>query len=376
MGYNHIVNRVAQTIAEEILTDGLAAGTRLPPMRRLAERHQVSYVTMHRALKKMAESGLIGMRPGSGSFVADGFNARAINAAFKSDAPPSPRFRSIGVMLPVWVEQGGKRSVYDVLDGFCESCSQYDWRIELITPNLEEINSRILTQKILDKKFDGFVWLTPLALHHWILEQISEQVDCLVVTERPFEKIGLTTIHPDFYRLAQDTVELFIGRGHREIMCFCGQYYDVWSDPYTEMLLDAMRQAADTAGLQFDDSCFRQVFPMPDAEAEAIIRATLTEHPEKNAFFCMYNSRLPGIIRELRRLHPGLNQESLTIVDNCYKSNPFYEHAIDGLGIYRVKYPDRKIGAAIAAVFEQKWRNVLHEPIPIRNTIIPPGEKY
>ena len=239
MMYQHMSDRIAHAIADDIIREKLPVGSRLPSLRELTARHQVSYVTIHKALRKLQAERLIILRPGSGSFIAEGFNVNAVNAAF-CDEVLSPRQRRIGVLLPIWVDKGGKTAVYDVIDSFCERCSSHDWRIELITPGIHEINSPVLSHKILAKHFDGFVWLTPLALHHWILEQISEQLDCMVVSERPFEKIGITTVHPDYYQLARDAVRLFTERGHRELMCFCGQYYDVWTDPYTDMMLDAL----------------------------------------------------------------------------------------------------------------------------------------
>ena len=372
----HMSDRIAHAIADDIIREKLPVGSRLPSLRELTTRHQVSYVTIHKALRKLQSERLITLRPGSGSYIAEGFNINAVNAAFSDHTLTSPRQRRIGVLLPVWVDKGGKTAVYDVIDSFCERCSSHDWRIELITPSIHEINSPVLSHKILAKHFDGFVWLTPLALHHWILEQISEQLDCMVVSERPFEKIGITTVHSDYYQLARDAVRLFTERGHRELMCFCGQYYDVWTDPYTDMMLDALRVAADEAGLKFDESCYRQVFPMPDREAEAIIRGYFADHPEKNAIFCMHNNRLPMIIAALKQHHPDLHDDAVTIVDNCYKSTPFYDDRVDGIGIYRVRYPNHLIGSAIAAVFERKWCNMLNEPEPLLNEIVPPGEKF
>lgn len=366
-----LFRQVASSLMRDIRDNQLEIGSRLAPTRKLAEQYNTSYVTIQKALKILEDEAIIQIRHGSGCYL---LRLPELEQYRKNSNLANNR--RIGVLLPVWVNQGGKRAVYEMLDGFTTRCSEHNWRIELISPSISEINSPTLTSRILNERFDGFAWFAPLAQHQWILEHLSHEIDCLVVTERPFEKIGINTIHPDYYQLAQDAVKLFVERGHKEVFCFCGQYFDVWADPYTEMIIEMLSRACAEAGLRFDRDCYRQVYPMPDEEAEVIIRDVFEKRPEINAVFCMYNSRLETIIREMRKHRQNLSDSDITIIDNCYKSAMTYQSHIDNIGIYRVRYPNYKIGEAMATVFEKRWEGTTSEPVVLCNEIVAPGELF
>ncbi len=375
MSTETLPKQVAAAIIRDIHLDRMEPGARLAPARTLAERYKASYVTVQKALKVLSDEAIIETRRGSGSYLLrapEAARVRGIPASINRSKAP----RRIGVLLPVWGSQGGRRAVYEMLDGFTNRCAAHDWRVELITPGIQEINSPKLTARILNEHFDGVAWLTPLAQHQWILEHLYHEVECLVVAERPFEQIGITTIHPDYDQLARDTVQLFLKRGHREVFCFCGQYFDVWADPYTETILAALTRACEEAGLKFDRDCYRQIYPMPEEEAAVIIRDVFERKPEIDAIFCMYNIRLATIIAEMRKHHPKLDSRAVTIVDNSYKSSMIYQNEVDKIGIYRVRYPNYRIGEAMAAVFEERWESLERDPLPILNEIVAPGELF
>src|ERR1700720_309621 len=51
--------------------EAMAPGDRFPSTRQIAAGYRVSPVTVSRALATLSAEGLVGMRPGSGTFVAD-----------------------------------------------------------------------------------------------------------------------------------------------------------------------------------------------------------------------------------------------------------------------------------------------------------------
>ncbi|PZA07652.1 MULTISPECIES: PLP-dependent aminotransferase family protein [unclassified Meiothermus] len=62
-----------QTLAQQLRENlrGLEPGTRLPAVRELVARYGVSPVTVHKALRQLAQQGLVVVRPGSGTYVAE-----------------------------------------------------------------------------------------------------------------------------------------------------------------------------------------------------------------------------------------------------------------------------------------------------------------
>ena len=63
--------RVYLLLRDQIVSGELAAGARLPGEPTLAEDHEVSRVTIRRALGRLAEEGLIIKRAGSGTYVRE-----------------------------------------------------------------------------------------------------------------------------------------------------------------------------------------------------------------------------------------------------------------------------------------------------------------
>lgn len=72
--------QIADLIAARIRNHSLAAGTRLPPERQLAELYKVSRTTAINAYRRLEELGLVRTRVGSGTYVAEGHG----------EAPPPP----------------------------------------------------------------------------------------------------------------------------------------------------------------------------------------------------------------------------------------------------------------------------------------------
>ena len=66
-----LVEQCTDTLRRAILAGDYAAGERLPPERRLAERLDVNRVTLRSALSRLAAEGLLATRQGSGHTVQD-----------------------------------------------------------------------------------------------------------------------------------------------------------------------------------------------------------------------------------------------------------------------------------------------------------------
>jgi DNA-binding LacI/PurR family transcriptional regulator len=347
--------QIAEKIMAEIKSSKIAPGEKLPPLRQLAKSYNISYVTAQRALKILQDKNYVESNSGGGSYIAEKFLIPNSNEKVQLKSNMTDE-KKIGILLPTWATTLGGASVYQTIDGFSEICTQNNWTVELINSTLDDINSLELIKTIYKKKFDGFVWLTPLNIHKWILDELSHRVSCLVVSERPFENIGINTVHMNYSKLAHDALELFLKRKHKNIAVFTGQYEGIWSDSHTTVILDAIQNAAKEFGINFDENCYCQCFPLPQREAGMIIQEYLKDNQDRNAVICLHNECLPKIISELKKYHSSSEQD-FTIVDTCYQSNPFYVDKVDDIEIFRVKRPNKNIGIAIANIFENKWLN-------------------
>ncbi len=68
---DRLYEQVAQQIQQLIVDEGWPAGSRIPTERELGEQFGVSRTVIREALKALSERGLIAIRPGRGTFVAD-----------------------------------------------------------------------------------------------------------------------------------------------------------------------------------------------------------------------------------------------------------------------------------------------------------------
>ncbi|MET0417746.1 MAG: winged helix-turn-helix domain-containing protein, partial [Actinoplanes sp.] len=69
MNDGNAADRVIQDLRRAVTA--AAPGTRLPTVRELTGRHQVSPVTVAEALRRLVAEGLVDTRPGRGTFVAE-----------------------------------------------------------------------------------------------------------------------------------------------------------------------------------------------------------------------------------------------------------------------------------------------------------------
>ena len=364
--------QVAENIISEIRSAKMAPGEKLPPLRQMAKNYSISYVTAQRALKILQERSFVEAKSGGGSYVADKVLIPVAEGELKL-SPKSGKEKKIGILLPSWASTSGGASVYETIDGFTEICSNNNWVVELINSTPEDITSIALVKKIYQKNFDGLVWLTPINMHKWILDELANRISCLVVSERPFENMGINTVHMDYDYLAKKMVDLFISRGHRNIAMFTGQYEGVWADTHTAVIIEAMRKAAKASGIDFTDICYCQTFPLPEMEAGMVIRQYFQEYSDRNAIVCLHNEYLKPIIAELSKLHSNINDD-VTVIDTCYQSNPFYVDNVNDAEIFRVRRPSRNIGIAIGNVFEKNWLNKDNsKDMELKAEIIAPG---
>ncbi len=79
-----------EQIVERIATGELAAGTRLPPVRRLAEKLGINHMTVAKAYKDLAEAGFVEGRAGGGTHVCAPYAAKPKQGREADAAPAGP----------------------------------------------------------------------------------------------------------------------------------------------------------------------------------------------------------------------------------------------------------------------------------------------
>lgn len=99
--YVQLRRRLEEAIAQGILPPAAS----LPPEREIAERTDLSRVTVRRAIQELAEKGIIVQRHGSGSFVADGAGKVEQSLSHLTSFTEDMRRRGMETRS-VWIERG------------------------------------------------------------------------------------------------------------------------------------------------------------------------------------------------------------------------------------------------------------------------------
>jgi GntR family uxuAB operon transcriptional repressor len=113
-------SEIASLLRREIAGGDLRLNDRLSPERRLAERFGVARNTVREALGRLAEEGLIEIRPGSGAYVT---NANGVAADAMGQANPleliDARFALEPHICRLCVLHG-RRTDFDALEALCQ----------------------------------------------------------------------------------------------------------------------------------------------------------------------------------------------------------------------------------------------------------------
>jgi DNA-binding LacI/PurR family transcriptional regulator len=325
--------QVRQALERQIREGDYPPGAHLEPIRALAERHGVSYVTMRRALVDLQDAGLVHLQRGAGVFVGEAAGAGA--------RPSQPR---AALVLPTWMERHSYDYVPRVLHGFLPAAEACGVRVELVAAAGQGVDPTFL-DTVLARRPDAVVWLSPIFAHQMNLVRLVDRGIPVVTTGRRFPNAPFTTVTVD----VSDLAERFMGWAAARsapALDFIGFTSDgISEDPASVDYGDALTAAGARAGV----SVVRHV--QPRTASAAMLREALTPAAEPHAYAVMAEQFLEPLAA-LARDGFWPRPDQLTVFDVIGRGAPSVPDSYAGMQYVCARAPLERIGAAVARQLE------------------------
>ncbi|WP_067933963.1 GntR family transcriptional regulator [Alicyclobacillus kakegawensis] len=209
--------RVYNFIRERIDSRELLPGQQLPTEQELSEYLQVSRITAHRALQRLAKEGLIQRFPGKGSFVAE--------AAATEVARPTPHMagaapehpgasRLLGFICPAVSDDFG----LDVLASAIARAEEHGWSMIVSFTHQSQAAEEAAIQRAVRAGVKGLL-VNPVYGEYYSDQLLSLHLRQfpLVLVDKRLDKIPIPYVSTDNRAAAYDLTRHLIDLGHRKI---------------------------------------------------------------------------------------------------------------------------------------------------------------
>ncbi len=377
-----LIDSTYNKIAEELAANNYTIGTKLQPIRLLAKKFNVSYLTAQRAVKAMQIQGALDARPGDGLYVVG--HPKPLHSSVmellskkndtdpKSEAAESRSTRSIGVIMPFWLSSRGGAAIYELVKGMVSESDKYHWPVELIHNAGSESELPEFVDKIHRRNLGGIVWLQPTTWHKMNLMRLRDLGYEVVVTGRDFRDIPVKCVKFDHPDMARKVVAFFKSRNITNVGMLTGPIDGYIVDPYSVDIVDALREELEKNGLAlpYDNICQAYLSHKHELIVEDFIRNTRG----LQGFVCLHELLMPAIEKLDKEGVFGTDKQ-VPLLDVSGIFNRF-AHNMQGIEMVGVAWPLENMGRAAIRPFEHKWvqHNML-EDIDLSVNIVAGGAK-
>lgn len=199
-----LYRQVYERLLDDIRSGRRAVGTRLPPEAELLEEHQVSAITLKRALDLLRDQGYIDRRPRRGTFVISD-----VGTGTAGSSSPVP---VIGAIVTNFDDTFGSRIIGAMLDA--DAGAHVILKRSLGDQAVEER----LIRELVDSGVKGLI-LEPSSSAYVppaILELIMRQYP-VVILDRVFDGVPVSSVVSDNVTAARDATAHLIGLGHQQL---------------------------------------------------------------------------------------------------------------------------------------------------------------
>jgi GntR family transcriptional regulator of arabinose operon len=306
-----LYERVYHYVLEEIRTERLQAGDRVPSEKDLAERFGVSRITTKRALHMLADAGVLDRHRGKGSFVAEHvppLDELAAGAPARTEEAPKPASSCIALVLPDASDAFG----LELLNAIEERAAEHGYHLIVRrTRDSQELEEQAIQALTGDGIADGLI-VFPVHGDYYNAGLVRMVFDRspLVLVDRYLRGIPACAVYTDNHAAAYGLTCHLVDRGHRQVAFVSPPVANTSSieersNGFEAALRD--RGYAADAGLRFTE--FQSTLPGSSDEQEAAdraaIRAFVEREPAATGFVaCEYNIALL-----LREVFEELDQE-------------------------------------------------------------------
>ncbi|MET9019080.1 GntR family transcriptional regulator [Actinopolymorpha sp. NPDC004070] len=309
MPEHFLYERLYDFVLEEISESRLRPGDRVPSESELAERFGVSRITSKRALRMLADAGVVDRRRGKGSFVAA--DARRLGAVRESErraAPAAPAVREraggtgcLALVLPDASETYG----LDLMCAIEERAAEHGYHLVVRRTRDSQRVEEEAIRALAGGTVDGMI-VFPVhgEFYNATLVRLVLDGSPLVLVDRYLPGIPACAVCTDNAAASRVLTEYVLDRGHTEVAFVSPPVENTTS---IEERIQGYRSALHERGVPAAaERCFtglQSTLPEPGSDSEAgadraAIRAFLDREPAVTGFVvCEYN--LAVLVREV-----------------------------------------------------------------------------
>lgn len=306
MPEHFLYERLYEFVLEEISQSRLRPGDRVPSEAELAERFGVSRITSKRALRMLADAGVVERRRGKGSFVS--VDARRVDAVRAAESPAAPAVREraggtgcLALLLPDASETYG----LDLMCAIEERAAEHGYHLVVRrtrdSQQVEEDAIRALGGGTVDGML---VFPVHGEFYNASLVRLVLDGSPLVLVDRYLPGIPACAVCTDNAAACRVLTEYVLDQGHTEVAFVSPPVENTTS---IEERIQGYRSALHERGVPAAaERCFtglQSTLPEPGSDSEAgsdraAIRAFLDREPAVTGFVvCEYN--LAVLLREV-----------------------------------------------------------------------------
>lgn len=375
----YLVDGTYKKIANDLTSNQYAIGTKLEPIRMLAKKYSVSYMTAQKAIKALQIQGVLEAKPGDGIYITGKvkpLEGSVIDFLETNEGTTKPNRNhhatyTIAVVMPYWVSERGETQIYKMIKGILAESDLHQWSIELIHNSgdlsTHESAHPDFIDKIESRRPDGIVWLQPTLSHKMNLMRLVDRGHKVVVTGRDFPDIPVACIQMDLDDLAKKSIDYLIRKGSEKIALLTGPIEGQFKDPHSIDIVNAVKAELAVRKIDFSDDLICQAaFSTYDS---IIVHSFIENHQDVDGFICLHELH---IIEELEKMDcTGFFNKSINMVNTSGIYYQGHYRLFKHFNMANVAWPLENMGRAIIRVFEKEWlSDIPSDPIDLSVDII------
>ncbi len=298
-----LYERVYDWVLEEIRTESLRAGDRVPSEKELAERFGVSRITSKRALAMLADAGILDRQRGKGSFVVE--NVPELHALRNRGRSRRSRARAsscLALVLPDASEAYG----LELLCAIEERSAEHGYHLVVRrTRDRQDLEEQAIETLVGGGVAEGLI-VFPVhgEFYNASLVRLVLDRSPLVLVDRYLRGIPACSVHTDNVAAARALTGHLLDQGHEHVAFFSPPMENTTSiEERIQGYEEALRDRGLAAEARRRSTEFHSTLPGSATESEAradkdAIRAFVAREPQVTGFVaCEYN--IAVLLREV-----------------------------------------------------------------------------
>lgn len=366
-----VLDGTYRKIADDLINNGYPIGTKLQPLRALANNYNVSYMTVQKAIKVLQMQGALTAKPGDGIYVTgrpkplDGQVAEYLENLREeipnghrngAKARPAARTHSLCVIMPYWISEKGSAYIYSIIKGILAASDPHHWSVELIHNSGDETCNESSHPDFIDKieqrEPEGIIWLQPILTHQMNIMRLIDRGHKVVTTGRSFRDVPVPCVHMDYPNMAELVSEYFIAKGCRKVVYLPGYLEGQFEDLYSVEIINTFMEVMDRKGAPIPEEHICQAGYRPIHKK--IVKAFVQENPDLDGIVCFHEH----ILEEIEKLdREGFFSHAPRKIQMVDVSGIFNAagHSMEHIEHMNIEWPLENMGRAVIREFENEW---------------------